>query len=100
MKDEDTLVQFLRTYRLDPPPAQPELEERLMAKLKPIGHSFPWLKVLTGLGLIIGLLSFGQARRLQTARSVDPAQLEAYLMQNWETVTARSAEIMIDPFTY
>ncbi len=100
MKDEDTLVQFLRRHRLDPPPPHPELEERLMAELKPVGHSFPWLKVLTGLGLIIGLLSFGQARRLQTARSVDPAQLEAYLIQNWETVTARSEESPIDSFIY
>jgi len=100
MKDEDTLVQFLRRHRLDPPPPHPELEERLMAELKPVGHSFPWLKMLMGLGLVISLLGFSQARRLQTAHSVDPEQLEAYLIQNWEATTARSEEVTIDLFNY
>ncbi len=100
MKDEDTLVQFLRTHRLDPPPPHPELEERLMAELKPSGHSSLWLKVLMGIGLILSLLGFSQVRRLQTAHSVDPEQLEAYLIQNWETTTARSEEVTIDSFIY
>lgn len=100
MKDDDTLVQFLRTYRLDPPPPCPGLEEQLMAKIKPSGHSLPWLKVLTGLGLIISLLGFSLGRRWQIAHSVDQEQLEAYLIQNWETTTARSEDLTIDLFNY
>ncbi|MCA1904843.1 MAG: hypothetical protein CV045_05020 [Cyanobacteria bacterium M5B4] len=100
MKEDESLVRFLRTYRLDPPPANDQLEERLMSQLKPVGHSFPWIKIGMAMGLMVSLLALGQLRRLQTAtNTIDYEQLEASLLQSWE-ISSRSEEPSIDLFNY
>lgn len=103
MTDDDTLVRFLRTHRLNPPPPSPELESRLMTKLDHVSHSFPWLRVVAGLGLVASLLGFSQLGKWQTAtnsNSVDPEQLETSLILNWEVATAQAEDFTIDFFNY
>lgn len=103
MKEDDALLQFLRTYRREPAPPSPELEDKIIRQLpRPAG--FPWDKILIAIVLLGGgLFGFARFRQWQMAQSrLNLDTLEASLIQNWEVATARveSEDFLFYLFTY
>ncbi|MCS6959731.1 MAG: hypothetical protein RMK91_06740 [Pseudanabaenaceae cyanobacterium SKYGB_i_bin29] len=101
MKEDDALVQFIRTYRLEVPPPREELEEKIIQQLTPRSAVFPWLPLLIGTVVVgAGLFGFARFRQWQVAQTeLDTNSLEAALMQNWEVATARSEDSLSYLFT-
>ncbi|NBD33203.1 MAG: hypothetical protein GVY17_09620 [Cyanobacteria bacterium] len=98
---DERLVQLLQKYRSSPPPPKKDLEARLMAQIEAEPRTakvMPFPKVqypVWAVGRAIAasvLLLFTSVRFLQPTpySTQQSAELEAFLIENWDAVTAPS----------
>ena len=108
--DDDRLREFLHEYRPDPPPAGPDLEQRVMEGIEIIPQQpqqpvreyllqirRPWL--FSGALAASLLIALGGYRLLTpaTPNLAKKANLEAFLVESWDGVMTDSQTAIYSP---
>lgn len=100
--DDERLVEFLRQYRPDVPPAAPNLEAEIWQAIASSPQSSfqprslrvlpPFRKLATGIAAGF-LLAWGGVRLLTPATLIDTASLETFMVNHWDGVVDETVEV-------
>jgi hypothetical protein len=97
--DDERLVKFLRQHRPSVPPAAPGLEDQIMQAVASSGSHYPVrrrLWVVPPVAIAAGVLIAWVGHQVLTPpmATVDPANLEAFLEDNWDGVVSETPEVI------
>jgi hypothetical protein len=97
--DDERLIEFLRQYRPEVPPAKPNLEQQILQSLEAAPSSArPSLRIIKptiaklATGMAAGMLLVLGGYRLLTPAFVDTASLETFMVNNWDGIIGEIPE--------
>jgi hypothetical protein len=97
--DDERLIEFLRQYRPEVPPAKPNLEQQILQSLETAPPSArPSLRIIKptiaklATGMAAGMLLVLGGYRLLTPAFVDTASLETFMVNNWDGIIGEIPE--------
>jgi hypothetical protein len=97
--DDERLIEFLRQYRPEVPPAKPNLEQQILQSLEAApSRARPSLRIIKPTiaklvtGMAAGMLLVLGGYRLLTPAFVDTASLETFMVNNWDGIIGEIPE--------
>jgi hypothetical protein len=97
--DDERLIEFLRQYRPEVPPAKPNLEQQILQSLEAAPPSArPSLRIIKptiaklATGMAAGMLLVLGGYRLLSPAFVDTASLETFMVNNWDGIIGEIPE--------
>lgn len=98
--EDHDLVSFLRQHRSNPPPAAPDLEDRIVQTLpKRSRRRHLWIVPSAIAASLVGAIVSYQVLRPTSPEPVDTASIETFMESNWVALHDNS-EMQIDTTNY